>query len=153
MTAPRLFHAGLVALAVSAGVTLSAHVRATPRESPLGGTETYTFRVPSERGLRTTSVVLDVPDGVTVLSVTAPDGATHAEATAAGRIVQVTWTIEIAPDAVAQLTLVARNPARGESIIWKVHQKYSDGSVSDWVGAEGTPNPAPFTTLVPADVK
>jgi len=130
-----------------------AHIRATPRESSPGATETYAFRVPSERGLTTVGVVLDVPDGVTIVSVTAPDGATHAEKTEAGRIVQVTWTIRIAPGDVAQLGIVAKNPARGESIIWKVHQMYADGPVSDWVGAEGTPNPAPLTTLVKPDAK
>ncbi|MEO8482760.1 MAG: DUF1775 domain-containing protein [Acidobacteriota bacterium] len=130
-----------------------AHVRSTPRESALGATETYTFRVPSERGLTTTAVVVDVPEGVTIVSVSAPEGAAHAETMLNGRIVHITWTIQIAAGAVANLEVVAKNPTRGESIIWKAHQKYSDGSVSDWVGAEGTPNPAPFTTLIAPDKK
>ena len=47
--------------------------------------------------------------------------------------------------------IVAKNPVQGDSIAWKVHQKYSDGMISDWVGAPGTPAPAPVTKLVPAD--
>ena len=127
-----------------------AHVGISPRESKPGATETYTFRVPSEGGKTTTSVVLDVPDGVTVMSVSAPEGAKHEEKKVGDRIVQVTWTVEIKAGANAQLSFVAKNPAQGESITWKVHQKYADDTVSDWVGAAGSRNPAPVTKLVPA---
>lgn len=128
-----------------------AHVGVTPRESKLGATETYTLRVPSEGAMTTTSVVLDVPDGVTVMSVTAPDGARHEEKKVGDRIVQVTWTIEIKAGASAQLSFVAKNPSQGESIAWKVHQKYSDGMSSDWVGAAGSRAPAPVTKLIPTE--
>lgn len=127
-----------------------AHVGITPRESKLGATETYTLRVPSEGGMTTTSIVLDVPDGVTITSVTAPEGAKHEEKKVGDRIVQVTWTIEIKAGASASLSFVAKNPDKGESISWKVHQKYSDGMVSDWVGPAGSRSPAPVTRLVPA---
>ena len=92
----------------------------TPRDSKLGATETYTLRVPSEGGMTTTSVVLDVPDGVTVASVTAPEGAKHEEKKVGDRIVQVTWTIEIKAGATAQLSFVAKNPAQGDLIAWTV---------------------------------
>jgi uncharacterized protein YcnI len=121
--------------AIAVGALLSvaspafAHVGVTPRESKAGATETYTFRVPSEGGMTTTSVVLDVPDGVTIVSVSAPEGATHEEKKTGDRITQVIWTIEIKAGARAELSFVATNPAQGESIAWKVHQKYSDGMV------------------------
>lgn len=127
-----------------------AHVGISPRESKPGATETYTLRVPSEGGKTTTSVILDVPDGVTVTSVTAPEGGKHEEKKVGDRIVQVTWTIEIKAGANAQLSFVAKNPAQGESITWKVHQKYADDTTSDWIGAAGSRNPAPVTKLVPA---
>jgi len=128
-----------------------AHVGVTPRESKAGATETYTFRVPSEGGMTTTSVTLEVPDGVTVASVSAPDGASHEEKREGDRIVSITWTIEIKAGASAQLSFVAKNPASGESIAWKVHQRYSDGMVSDWVGPAGSRAPAPVTRLTAAD--
>ena len=127
-----------------------AHVGVSPRESKPGATETYTLRVPSEGGKTTTSVVLEVPEGVIIMSVTAPEGAKHEEKKVGDRIVQVTWTIEIKAGANAQLSFVAKNPAQGESITWKVHQKYADDTTSDWVGAAGSRNPAPVTKLVPA---
>ena len=127
-----------------------AHVGVNPRESKAGATETYTLRVPSEGGKTTTSVVLDVPDGVTVISVNAPDGAKHEEKKVGDRIVQITWTVEIKAGASAQLSFVAKNPAQGEAIAWKTHQKYSDGTTSDWIGEAGSRNPAPVTRLLPA---
>lgn len=143
--------AGLVGAMVLVSAPAFAHVGITPRESKLGATETYTLRVPSEGGMMTTSVVLEVPDGVTIVSVTAPEGAKHEEKKVGDRIVQVTWTVEIKAGASAQLSFVAKNPAQGESIAWKVHQKYSDGMSSDWVGAAGTRAPAPVTRLLPAE--
>lgn len=127
-----------------------AHVGVTPRESKAGATETYTFRVPSEGGMTTTSVVLDVPDGVTIVSVNAPEGAKHEEKKTGDRITQVTWTIEIKAGARAELSFVAKNPTSGDSIVWKIHQKYSDGMVSDWVGPAGSRSPAPVTKLLSA---
>ena len=138
----------LATAALLIAVPASAHVGVTPRESKLGATETYTLRVPSEGGKTTTQVILDVPDGVTIVSVSAPDGGKHEEKKVGDRIVQVTWTIEIKAGASAQLSFVAKNPAQGDSIAWKVHQKYSDDTVSDWVGPAGSRAPAPVTKLV-----
>jgi uncharacterized protein YcnI len=137
-------------MVLAAGTVLLAHVGVAPRESTLGATETYTFAVPSEGGMSTNVVVLDVPDGVTVTSVSAPDGATHEETKAGDRIAQVTWKVAIKPGTSAKLSLVARNPSSGTEIVWKIHQKYTDGMSSDWVGAGGSRNPAPVTKLVPA---
>ncbi len=95
-------------------------------------------------------MILDVPDGVTIMSVSAPEGARHEEQKVGDRLVQVTWTIEIKAWASAQLSFVAKNPTQGESIAWKVHQKYSGGMTSDWVGPAGSRAPAPVTRLVPA---
>lgn len=145
--------AGFVGAILLVAAPAFAHVGITPRESKLGATETYTLHVPSEGAKTTTSVVLEVPDGVTIESVNAPEGAKHTEKKTGDRIVEVTWTIEIKAGASAQLSFVAKNPATGESIAWKVHQKYSDGTASDWVGPAGSRGPAPVTRLVAAGDK
>ena len=142
--------AGLVGALTLVATPAFAHVGVTPRESKAGTTETYTLRVPSEGGMTTTSIVLEVPDGVTIVSVSAPEGAKHEEKKTGDRITQVTWTIEIKAGARAELSFVAKNPSQGESIVWKVHQKYSDGMASDWVGPAGSRSPAPVTKLLPA---
>ena len=46
-------------------------------------------------------------------------------------------------------TAVTSVTAAGE-VAWKVHQRYSDGMVSDWVGVAGSRAPAPVTTILPA---
>ena len=145
----RIFSFASVVLLLAAPAL--AHVGVTPRESKLGASETYTLRVPSEGGRTTTSVTLDVPDGVTITSVLAPEGTTHDEEREAVRIVSVTWTIEINADASAELSFVAENPPEGVAIAWKVHQRYSDGMVSDWIGPAGSRAPSPVTKLVAAD--
>ena len=109
-----------------------AHVGVTPAQSTPGATETYTLRVPSEGGRTTTGVVLTVPDGVTVVSVTAPTGAKHEEKRTGDRVVEVTWTVAIKAGARAELSFVAKNPTEGSAITWKVTQQYSDGSNSAW---------------------
>ena len=142
----------LAAVMVVASPAL-AHVGVTPRESKAGATETYTFRVPSEGGKNTTSVILEVPDGVTIVSVAPREDAKTADKKTGDRITEITWTIDIKAGAIAQLAFTAKNPARAGGIVWKVHQKYSDGTVSDWVGEAGTRSPAPVTALVAAEVK
>ena len=124
-----------------------AHVRIAPRESKPGAKEAYTLRVPTEGQVATTSVVLDVPDGVTIVSASAPDGAKYDLTKQGERVSTITWTIEIKPGARAELGFVAQNPAAGAEIAWPVHQKYADGKASDWVGAAGTRGPAPVTKL------
>ena len=137
-------------MVLAASAVLLAHVGVSPREAKLGASETYTLSVPSEGGMDTSTVILDVPDGVTVTSVMAPQGAKHEEKKEGIRIVQVTWTVAIKAGASAKLQFVATNPSTGTEIAWKIHQKYTDGMSSDWVGAAGSRSPAPITKLLPA---
>ena len=131
------------------GVTAEAHVRITPAESKAGAAETYTARVPTEGKVTTTAVQLDVPDGVSIVSASAPTGMSYQFKKEGDRVVAVVWTTTIAPGEVAQLSFVARNPAAGKEIVWKFHQRYADGTSSEWTGAAGTRSPAPVTKLAP----
>ena len=122
----------LAALSLAIPATALAHVSVLPRASKPGVEEKYTVRVPTEKAVSTTSVELDVPDGVTVSAVSAPDGAKHEEKRVAGRIVMITWTHEIKPRERADFGFVAKNPAAVVDLTWKVRQRYADGTVSDW---------------------
>ncbi len=130
----------------------AAHVGVRPRESKPGAEERYTVRVPTEGAVATTSVRLEIPDGVTVLDVEATPGATFATEKRGDRIVAIVWTKEIPPKEMAEFVFRARNPASGEEIVWKAHQHFSDRTVTDWVGPTGDKRPAPVTklTLTPA---
>ena len=122
------------------------HVHITPVQSMSGATETYRLRVPSEGGRTTTSVVLAVPDGMTIASISSQTGVTHDEKRMGDRIAEITWMVEIKAGESAELSFVARNPT-DPLIIWKVTQKYSDGSSSAWVGPPRDRSPAPITKL------
>ena len=145
----------LAALALSAA-TVGAHVRVRPAESHLGATETYTLRVPSERGLTTKSIALNVPEGVTVLSVgviKGVSGISFAQKESGNGRRAIAWSIEIKPGEAAELSFVAQNPNEGATIIWRVEQNYSDGTSSAWAGPKGDKSPAPVTSLTPATEK
>lgn len=139
----------LTASLLSVCAVAEAHVRITPRESKPGATETYTARVPTEGKVTTISVQLDVPDGVTIVSASAPAGMKCELKRDGDRIVAIIWTVEIKPGEATELPFVARNPTSGDEIVWKVHQRYADGTSSEWIGPAGTRGPAPVTKLLP----
>ncbi|HLG54261.1 MAG TPA: DUF1775 domain-containing protein [Vicinamibacterales bacterium] len=129
---------------VLATVVASAHVTVSPRESPAGVEQRYTVRVPTEGQVSTTSVELEVPADVTVLDVPAGEAYKHQTRRENGRIVAITWTQEIKPRDVAEFVFLVRNP-RSDRITWKAHQRFADGTVTDWVGIGGDRRPASIT--------
>jgi uncharacterized protein YcnI len=139
----------LTAIAVSlllASTVASAHVTVRPRES--GAEEKYTVRVPTEGAVSTVKVELEIPDGVTVIDVPKPEGATLDVKRANGRITSIVWTKEIKPKEAAEFMFTARNPKTGEAISWKAHQHFADGTTADWVGPPEK-RPAALTKLLP----
>jgi uncharacterized protein YcnI len=126
-----------------------AHVSVRPRESKLGATEKY-IRVPTEGKVATTSVEVEIPQGVTVDNVEPADGVKSEMKREGGRVVSITWTVTIDPAANREFTFAAKNPTEGTEIVWKAHQRYADGTSSEWIGAPGTRQPAPVTKLLAA---
>jgi ketosteroid isomerase-like protein len=124
-----------------------AHVGVRPRESKPGAEERYTVRVPTEGALSTTSAELEIPDGVTVVDVPSPEGATHEVKRAGGRIVAIVWTKEIKAKESAEFIFVARNPPAGADIVWKAHQHFADGTAAHWIEPAGSKRPASVTRL------
>jgi uncharacterized protein YcnI len=137
----------VVAAALLVPTLAWAHVTVRPRESAPGAEDQYTVRVPTEGAVATVKLELEIPDGVTVIDVPHPEGATHELKKANGRITAITWTKEIKPKEAAEFTFSARNPKTGESITWKAHQHFADGTSADWVGPPEK-RPASVTKLV-----
>ncbi len=127
-----------------------AHVGVLPRQSTPGAEERYTVRVPTEGAVSTTSVRLEIPDGVTVLEVERYAGEAFAVQKNGDRIVSITWTKEIKPKEMSEFFFRARNPASGAEIAWKAHQHFADGTVTDWVEPAGGKRPGPVTKLAAA---
>ncbi len=137
---------GIVAVAALLTVLASvaqAHVRVRPFESRSGAEETYTMVVPTEGKVSTTSVELEAPQDVVIVSVA---GTSH-DLKKVGDRTSITWKVEIPPGERRELVFVARNPKTGDEIVWKVHQHFADGSVSHWADAPGTKGPASVTKL------
>jgi uncharacterized protein YcnI len=126
-----------------------AHVTVTPRESRPGITEPYTVRVPTEGKMATVEVELEIPEDVSV-SPQASAGWAHALKRTGDRVTSIVWKTDIKPGEFAEFGFIGRNPKTGESIAWKAHQRYANGTASHWIGEPGTRSPAPITTLAAA---
>ena len=140
-------------LALSVPSLAVAHVGVRPRESKPGAEERYSVRVPTEGSVATTSVRLEIPDGVTVLEVEKMGGETFEVEKKGDRIIAITWKRNIPPKESADFFFRARNPQIGSEIAWKAHQHFADGTVADWIEAAGGKRPGPVTTLVDASAQ
>ena len=121
-----------VGLAASMVLTVVAHVTITPAESKLAASERYTVRVPTEGQVATTGVDLEVPAGVTVSGVLASSGWKSEVRREGNRVVAIRWTVDIPAGHFGELVFTARNPKEGTEIVWKVTQKFSDGTSREW---------------------
>lgn len=130
-----------------------AHVGVRPRQSTPGAEERYSVRVPTEGTVATTSVRLEIPDGVAVLEVEKMGGETFEVARNGDRIVAITWKRHIPPKASADFFFRARNPQTGSEIAWQAHQHFADGTHTAWVEPAGGKRPGPITKLVDASAQ
>ena len=146
----RSFSLTLAIAMILGAAAVEAHVRISPSESTAGADQRYTMRVPTERNVATTSIELEVPKGVTVASVEPSSGFTFELKRRGDRVVGVIWNGEIKPREFREFVFLARNPKKGTELAWKVHQRYADGTSSDWIDAAGTQQPAPTTKLARA---
>ena len=139
----RVIAAAAVAMLLAS--VAQAHVKVRPAESKPGADETYTVMVPTEGKVSTTSVELEAPLGVVVVSV---QGGAY-ELTKTGDHTTITWKTEIPPGEHQEFVFVAKNPSSASEIAWKAHQHFADGAVADWVEAPGGRRPGPVTKLAP----
>ena len=129
-------------------VTAYAHISVWPRESMAGGIEKYTLRVPTEGKIPTTSVELDVPEGVVFEAVEMSGTWKHEFKRQGDKIIGVVWHVNIPPAELVELSFIVRNPgAAAKQIVWPMRQKFSDGHTEEMTkGADGN-------IRVPATVK
>src|SRR5215208_1148870 len=131
-----------VAVLLASPAFVQAHVSITPRQSPTGATEKYTVRIPTEGKVATTAAELDVPEGVIIETLQAPAGWKYEVKRADDRIVSIVWQADVKPGEFIEVAFVARNPRSGERIVWKLRQRFADGTVTDWtVAPNGTMRP------------
>ncbi|MFC4810767.1 YcnI family protein [Paenibacillus sp. GCM10023250] len=131
----------------------SAHVTVQPKQTTQGSYEVFSVRVPSEsENVTTTSVKVAVPDGVAISRVEPKPGWKYElELAPDTKAVQsITWTAEGAGLAQTEFTdfrISGKVADDAAQLVWKAYQTYSDKSVAEWVGADGSDHPASVTTV------
>jgi uncharacterized protein YcnI len=129
------------------GGIATAHVTVWPRQSQPGAYEKYVVRVPTEGKVATTSVELQVPDGVSIVAIGAPGNFTYDVKRSGERIVSIVWTQQIKAGEFAEFAFMARNPKAAGEIAWKAVQHFSDGTSTEWTGPPGDKHPGPVTKI------
>lgn len=128
----------------------SSHVSITPRQSTQGATEKYLVRIPTEGKVATVAAEMDVPEGVIVETLQAPAGWTHEITRKDDRIAVIVWRADVKPGEYIEVGFVARNPRQGTQIVWKLRQRFADGTVADWtIARDGTTYRTAVTQLLP----
>src|SRR5579862_4969052 len=138
----------VVAAALVAVGTASAHARVSPPVSLAKELQLYSLAVPTEKAnLKTTKIVMTVPNGFGIDSfVPAPGWTQQIQQPGSGdsAVVQkVTWTGGNIPTGEDSLFQFLAQPAKAGTYTFQVQQTYSDGSIVDWSGSEASAAPAP----------
>jgi uncharacterized protein YcnI len=134
------------ALAVAAAASAHAHV--SPPVALAKEGQVFTLAVPTEKeDLTTTAIELTPPAGFAIDSfVPAPGWKRAVQQTGSGEeavVQKVTWTGGSVPTGEdASFQFLASTDA-SKTYTFAVRQTYSDGSVVDWSGPEGSDTPAP----------
>lgn len=132
----------------------SAHVTVFPKEAVQGAYEKFAVRVPTEKDVPTVKVEVKFPvDDVTVSRFEPKPGWKY-EVTkdAEGKINGVIWTAEgegLLPTEFGEFYMQGKISDKATRLVWKAYQTYKDGSVVEWVGAEGSDKPASVTIVKP----
>lgn len=141
----------LIGSMLLAGVA-SAHVTVYPKEATQGSYEKFTVRVPSEKDIPTVKVEVTFPmDSVAISRFEPKAGWTYEIAKdSAGKITGVTWKASgdgLASTEFGEFNMQGKVADSATQIVWKAYQTYKDGSVVEWVGADGSDKPASVTTV------
>lgn len=126
----------------------SAHVTVSPAQSSTGAWETYTLKVPSEKDIATVQVDLRIPEGAEFKQYEPAPGW---DVTVEGN--KVSWISSgegILAGQFQRFYFTAKNPDTAGDIAWNAYQHYTDGSVVQWSGGEGSESPHSVTSIVQA---
>lgn len=117
-------------------------------ESVAGKSETYRLNVPVEKDMATTEIRLVIPAGVTVSRFQVSPGFTRSVVkNDAGLVTEVIWRGRVAPMEYARFFFQATNPKDAGELVWKIYQKYADGTVVAWDDTDPAKGPASHTTV------
>jgi len=148
-----LLQAGLVLAGVMllSGIA-SAHVVVYPQETTQGTYEKFTVRVPTEKDVPTTKVQVKFDTNEVAVSRFEPKPGWSYEISKddSGKINGVTWTATgdgLGSTEFGEFNMQGKVGDAATQITWKAYQTYKDGSVVEWIGADGSDKPASVTTV------
>ncbi|MEW9699750.1 YcnI family protein [Paenibacillus sp. SI8] len=142
----------LLALSMLLAGIASAHVVVYPKETTQGTYEKFTVRVPSEKDQPTVKVEVKFAlDSVAISRFEPKAGWTYELAKdTSGKITGVTWKATgdgLSSTEFGDFNMQGKVADTATQIQWKAYQTYKDGSIVEWVGAEGSDKPASVTTV------
>lgn len=142
--------ASLLSIVLFAG-TAGAHVTVQPRETTQGAYEVFTVRVPTEGDAPTVKIEVKIPAEVNITRFEPkPDWKYDLTKDSTGKITSVVWTATgdgLSSTEFGEFKMNGRVADDAAQISWKAYQTYQDGTVVEWVGAEGADQPASVTTV------
>lgn len=145
-----LFAVCLIAMMMFAGIA-SAHVTVLPNETTQGQYEVFTVRVPNEKDIPTVKVEVKFPADVTISRFEPKFGWTYATTKdGSGKFTSVVWTATgdgLGATEFGDFKMSGKVENTAKDLTWKAYQTYKDGSVVEWVGADGSDKPASVTKV------
>lgn len=142
---------GLLASMLGGGFA-SAHVTVLPKETTQGSYEKFAVRVPTEKDIPTVKVEVKFPLDSVSISRFEPKPGWKYELTkdANNKITGVIWTATgegLGATEFGEFYMQGKVADNATAITWKAYQTYKDGSVVEWVGADGSDKPASVTKV------
>jgi uncharacterized protein YcnI len=127
---------------------VDAHAIVSPPQSEPGKMQMYTLEIPSEnRTSPTNEIRLKVPKGLRVLYFQPVPGWSRQLVEEQGEITEIVWKGNLEPKEFQMFSFRAHNPAEATPLLWKVLQRYKDGTASDWSGPLNSATPASTTKI------
>jgi uncharacterized protein YcnI len=146
--------AGLLMSMLGGGI-VSAHVTVQPPTTVQGSYEKFAVRVPSE-DKESPTVKVEVKFAVESVAISRfepkPGWKYELAKDASNKITGVTWTATgdgLSPTEFSEFYMQGKVADNATSITWKAYQTYKNGTVVEWVGAEGADKPASVTKVTP----
>jgi uncharacterized protein YcnI len=127
---------------------VDAHAIVSRAQSEPGKLQLYTLEIPSEsRTSPTSEIRLKIPKGPRILYFQPVPGWSRQLIEEQGQVTEVLWKGNLEPQEFQIFSFKARNPVEAAPLVWKILQRYKDGTISDWSGPPSSATPASMTKI------
>src|SRR4029078_310090 len=132
----------LLAAALLAPSTASAHAVVFPKRSTHGAYEKYVLRVPNEKDVATNRVESRRAPGLRVVSFgDVPGWQLEEIRDSANAVIGAVWTGNLPAERFVEFPFVAVNPEEDAQLVWPAYQTYASGERVEWTGPAASEHP------------